>query len=146
MPIRFQVLPEELEGRVKKAFRALAKGKIIDVQGTKFFFKYFFERLKPMYRDKPKEAKAIKAALQDQVVGLIVPKFVNVTLHIKTIDELIFTEGVAPKDPAMIFDDLHVLEEMILVKTSIADILINKRMNVRKMAKVLKWLAPITTV
>ena len=145
--IRFQVLPEELENRFRAAFNALKEGDLTDVQATKFFFKYFFQRLEPMYRDKPKVAQVIQDAVKNQIVGFIVhPNIVDVTLNIETISDLHFSKGVALKNPALIFDKLEDVIGIILTYISIPEALVKKKIQVRKMGKILRWLAPITTI
>jgi len=146
LALRFQILPEDLEARVKLALQALREGKISDIQAASFFFKYFFQRLYPMYRDTLEIATIIQDAVKNQIVGLIVPGLIDVTLHINTISDLQFTNGVNPKSPAMVFIDLQVVEEVILAKTNLAQALIQKKVKVKKLAEILKWLAPITTI
>lgn len=47
LAIRFQVLPDDLEARVKLALQALREGKITDIQATSFFFQILFPTLRP---------------------------------------------------------------------------------------------------
>lgn len=146
LAIRFQVLPPALEKRVKAALQALRDGHLTDIQATSFFFKYFFQRLAPMYRNNPQTAKTIQDAVKNQLVGLIVPNLIEVTLHITTLADLQFTKGVNPKSPAMAFADLQVVEDVILAKTTLVQGLIDKQVKVKKLAEILKWLAPISTI
>lgn len=146
LAIRFQVLPAALETRVKAALQALRDGKLTDIQATSFFFKYFFQRLAPMYRDTPQIAKTIQEAVKNQLVGLVVPNLIDVTLHINTITDLQFTRVVAIKSPNMAFADLQVVEDIILAKTTLPQALIDKRMKVKKLGDILRWLAPISTI
>ena len=146
LALRFQVLPNDLEERVKQALQGLRDGKISDIQAASFFFKYFFQRLDPMYRDTPEIATIIQEAVKNQIVGLIVPDLIDVTLHINTISDLQFTKGVNPKSPTMAFIDLQVVEDVILAKTNLAQALIEKKVKVKKLAEILRWLAPITTI
>lgn len=144
--IRFQVLPEELETRFRSALKALEEGTMTDLKAVEFFFKYFFQRLDPMYRDNPKVAQIIKEAVKKQIVGFIVPKLIDVTLDIETISDLRFTKGVSPRSPALIFSDLDSVVEIVLARTTFVEILIAKKLKVKKMAKILRWLAPISTI
>lgn len=146
MAIRFQSLPEELEKRVKLALGAIVEGNLTDIQAASFFFKYFFQRLNPMYNDTPKTAEIIQEAVKDQNVGLIVPKFIDVTMHINTITDLVFTNGVAFKTPSLTFADLKVVEDIILAHTTLPEALMAKRIKIKKLADILKWLAPISTI
>ena len=125
--IRFQVLPEELEVRVKTALKALVDGKITDIQVAMFFFKYFFQRLEPMYRDNQSAANTIQEAVKNQFVGLIVPNLVEVTLYINTIDDMEFTKGVAFKTPILDFKNLQVVEDVVLARITLAETLMNKK-------------------
>lgn len=99
-----------------------------------------------MYRDTQETATIIQEAVKNQVVGLIVPDLIDVTLHIINISDLQFTKGVSPKSPAMAFIDLQVVEDVILAKTNLAQALIEKKVKVKKLADILRWLAPITTI
>ena len=146
LAIRFQILPAALETRVKAALQALRDGHLTEIQATSFFFSYFFQRLAPMYRNNPQTAKIIQDSVKNQVVGLIVPNLIDVTLHITTISDLQFTKGVNPKSPAMGFADLQVVEDVILAKTTLVQALIDKKVKVKKLAEILKWLAPISTI
>lgn len=146
LAIRFQVLPTTLEKRVKAALQALRDGKLTDIQATSFFFKYFFQRLDPMYQDAPQIAKTIQEAVKNQIVGLIVPSLIDVTLHINTIADLQFTKGVPLKSPSMAFADLQVVEDVILAKTPLPQALIEKKVKVKKLGDILRWLAPISTI
>ncbi len=144
--ILFQVLPDDLERRVKTALQALRDGNITDIEAASFFFNYFFQRLEPMYRNNPKAAQVIQESVKQQEIGLIVPNLVEVTLHIKTISELSFTKGVNPKSPAMIFNALQVVEDILLAKTTLSQALIENKIKIKKMANILRWLAPIATI
>lgn len=146
MAIRFQSLPEDLENRVKLALGALVEGNLTDIQAASFFFKYFFQRLDPMYMDTPKVAEIIREAVKNQDVGLVVPKYIDVTMHINTITDLVFTNGVAYKTPALTFADLKVVEDIILAYTTLPEALMAKKIKIKKLADILKWLAPIATV
>jgi hypothetical protein len=146
LAIRFQVLPAALEKRVKAALQALRDGQLTDIQATSFFFSYFFQRLAPMYRDVPQIAKTIQEAVKNQLVGLVVPNLIDVTLNISTITDLQFTKGVNPKSPTMSFADLQVVEDVILAKTTLPQALIDKKVKVKKLAEILRWLAPISTI
>jgi len=146
LAIRFQVLPEDLEIRIKSALQALKIGRISDVQATSFFFKYFFQRLDPMYRHTPEIASTIQKAVENQGVGLIVPDLIEVTLHINTINDLQFAKGVNIKSPAIAFLNLQIVEDVILAKTNLAQALIEKKVKVKKLAEILRWLAPITAI
>ncbi|MDD1777548.1 MAG: hypothetical protein LUQ65_05210 [Candidatus Helarchaeota archaeon] len=146
LAIRFQVLPATLETRVKAALQALRDGHLTDIQAMSFFFKYFFQRLAPMYRDAPQIARTIQEAVKNQLVGLVVPNLVDVTLHITTITDLQFTRGVPPKSPSMGFADLQVVEDVILAKTTLPQALIEKKVKVKKLGDILRWLAPISTI
>ncbi len=146
MAIRFQVLPEELENRVKSVLNGLVEGKLTDIQMASFFFKYFFQRLDPMYKDTPKIAQTIQDAVKNQDVGLIVPKLIEVTMHINTISDMVFTNGVGYKTPSLSFADLQVVEEVILARINLPEALIAKKIKIKKLGKILKWLAPIATI
>ncbi|MHA1651007.1 MAG: hypothetical protein ACTSYB_12500, partial [Candidatus Helarchaeota archaeon] len=77
--ILFQVLPDDLERRVKTALQALRDGNITDIEAASFFFNYFFQRLEPMYRNNPKAAQVIQESVKQQEIGLNVPNLVEVT-------------------------------------------------------------------
>lgn len=146
MSIRFQHLPLELEHRVKTALQALREGNLTDIQAASFFFRYFFQRLEPMYRDNPVAVKTIPAVVKSQEVGLVVPKLVDVTLQITTISDLKFSKGVGIKSPSMIFEDLQTVEDILLARTTLPQALVDKKIKVKKLASILKWLAPIATL
>ncbi len=146
LAIRFQSLPEELENRVKMALQAVVERKLTDVQAAAFFFKFFFQRLEPMYKDTPDIAKAIKAGVQNQLVGLIVPKLIDVTMQINNISDLQFTNGVLFKTPSMTFNDIQVVADIILAHITLPEALMAKKLKVKKLANILQWLAPIATI
>lgn len=146
MAIRFQELPEEMEKRVKLALGAIVKGTLTDIQAASFFFRYFFQRLDPMYEDTPKIAQTIQEAVKNQDVGLVVPKLIDVTMHINTISDLNFANGVGYKTPSLNFADLQVVEDIILAHITLPEALIAKKIKIKKLAKILKWLAPMATI
>lgn len=144
--VRFQILPEETERRVKIALKGLTDGKMTDIEGATIFFKYFFLRLKPMYRNTPTIANTIEKALQNQQVGLIVPNIVDVVLQINTINDLQFKNGVTIKTPSLVFKKLQVIEEVLLGYTTFPEMLIAKKLRIKKLGKILKWMAPIAAI
>ena len=137
---------EETERRVKIALKGLTDGKMTDIEGATIFFKYFFLRLKPMYRDTPKIANTIEKALQNQQVGLIVPNVVDVVLQINTINDLQFKNGVTIKTPSLVFEKLQVIEEVLLGYATFPEMLIAKKLRIKKLGKILKWMAPIAAI
>jgi hypothetical protein len=146
LAIRFQVLPPDLELRVKTALQALVDGKMTDLEAGAFFFKFFFNRLDPMYRENPPVANTIKEAVKNQLVGLQVPNLVDITLNITTISDLNFAKGIAFKTPTMIFNDIKVVEDIILAHSTLPQVLMEKKLKIKKLADILKWLAPIATI
>ncbi|NVM55650.1 MAG: hypothetical protein HWN66_18265 [Candidatus Helarchaeota archaeon] len=144
--ILFQVLPADLEKRVKTALQALRDGILTDIQVISFFFKYFFERLEPMYRNNPIAANAIQESVKNQEIGLVVHRLVDVTMYINTLSDLKFENGVALKIPSLVFDKLQVIEDILLAHTTLTQILVDKKVKVKKLATILRWLAPITTI
>ncbi len=144
--VKFQILPEETERRVKIALKALVDGKMTDIKGASIFFKYFFLRLKPMYHDTPTIANTIEKAVQNQQIGLVVPNVVDVVLQINTINDLQFKNGVTIKTPTLTFEKLQIIEEILLGYATFPEMLIAKKLKIKKLAKVLKWMAPIAAI
>jgi hypothetical protein len=100
-----------------------------------------------MYRDNPKAEQVIKDAVKGQTVGFIVePNLVDATLHIETISDLRFTKGVAQRSPALIFPKLDNVVDIILTYVTIPEAMVKKYLKIRKMGKILRWLAPIATI
>jgi hypothetical protein len=126
--------------------KALVDGKMTDIEGASIFFKYFFLRLKPMYHDAPVIAHTIEKAVQNQQIGLVVPKIVDVVLHINTINDLQFKNGVTIKTPTLVFEKLQVLEKILLGYTTFPEMMIAKKLKIKKLAKILKWMAPIAAI
>ncbi|MHA1267194.1 MAG: hypothetical protein ACTSRS_18290 [Candidatus Helarchaeota archaeon] len=146
LAIRFQKLPPALENRVTTALTALAEGKLSDIQAASFFFNYFFQRLEPMYRDNPKTAQMIQDAVKNQNIRMIIPKLVDVTLHINAISDLEFTNKVNLKTPSMTFGELQVIEDILLARKMLTEALMENKIKIKKMADILRWLAPIATL
>ncbi len=58
----------------------------------------------------------------------------------------VFKKGIALKSSAMDFKDLQVVEDIILAHITLPEALIAKKVKVKKLANILKWLAPISTL
>jgi hypothetical protein len=140
---RFQPLTEELEERAKKAITAFKDNDVTDVQMVTFFFKYFFTRLEPLYKMYPKQAGQVRNTVKDLVFGVRVPKAVNVTVSVKNINEITVVKDTSPKNPVILFDSVKTVELITLAKYSMIQAFLDKKLQVKKLVKILKWLAPI---
>jgi hydrogenase-4 membrane subunit HyfE len=144
--IRFPTLPSELEKRVRTATRAFLDKAVSDIAMVRFFFQYFFERLEPMYQDTPKVAQSIKKVLTNQQFAIVVPRLVEVTVFTKSVSELNFKQGVDVKDPTITFDGLKTVLYIILSNTTIFKAYMDKKLKIKKVPEILKWLAPIAAI
>ena len=143
MGIKFVPLPEHLQQRVINVMRKVESGEIAPDIGGKFFMDYFSQRLGIILDNYP-DTEKLEQAAKGQQLALIIKDSVDyrATFGDKVTD---FTAvpGSKPTDPAMIFLDMDTFLDVVLCKKDLLRAGIEKKVEVRKMAKLLKWMAPI---
>ena len=143
MGIKFVPLPEYLQQRVINVMKKIESGELDPGFGGKFFMKYFSQRLGIIIDNHPNTEKLHEAA-KGQQLALIIKDSVDyrATFGDKVTD---FTAepGSKPSDPAMIFYEMDTFLDVILSKKDLLRAGIEKKLEVRKMAMLLKWMAPI---
>jgi len=144
--IRFPRLSEDLEHRVRRAIKSFVEKSLSDVQMVQFFFQYFFQRIELMYQDHSKVAQDINKALANQHFSIIVPKLVEVTVSTNSTFELSFIHGIDIKAPAITFDGLKTVLDIILSNTTIFKAYMDKQLKIKKFPEILRWLAPIAVL
>jgi hypothetical protein len=144
--IRFPPLYNELEQRIRVVTRAFIEKVISDVQVIKFFFQYFFQRLELMYENDAKLTRMIQKVLYQQQFAIIVPRLVEVTVIINSIKDLDFKRGADVKDPSITFDSLKTVLDIFFSNTTILKAYTDRKLKIKKIPEILKWLAPISSI
>ncbi|NVM54768.1 MAG: hypothetical protein HWN66_13785 [Candidatus Helarchaeota archaeon] len=144
MGIKFVPLPEPLQKRVTRVMRGVENGEIDPDYGGELFMKYFSQRIGIIANNSPHSEKLHQAA-KDQRLALIIKG--TAIDHVATfgnkITELIIEKKSKLSDPAMIFNHMDVFLDVILSKKDLLRAGIEKQVEVRKMAQLFKWMAPI---
>lgn len=140
---KFVPLPEELQERVIRVMKKIENGEIDPDLGGEFFMKYFAQRLGIIADNHPNSALFHQAA-KGQRLALIIKGCIDYSAVFgDKITEFTAVKGSKPSDPAMIFNDMDTFLDVILNKKDLMRAGVEKKVEVRKMAPLFKWIAPI---
>ena len=143
MGIKFVPLPEWLQERVTNVMRKIEAGEIDPSFGGKFFMNYFSQRLGIILENYPDSAELEKAAKGQRFAVIIKGSVDYYATFGDKITDFTTAPGSKPSDPAMIFYDMDTFLDVILSKKELLRAGFEKKLEVRKMAKMLRWMAPI---
>ncbi|MHA1265684.1 MAG: hypothetical protein ACTSRS_10680 [Candidatus Helarchaeota archaeon] len=142
--IKFVPLPESLQKRVTKVMKKIENGEIDADWGSQLFMWYFAQRLSIIANNDPNSQKFHQAAKGKRLALVIKRTGID---HVATFGEKIteFTveKGSKLSDPAMIFKNMDVFLDVILNRKDLMRAGMEKLVEVRKMANLFKWMAPI---
>jgi len=150
--IKFVPMPPDVQKRIIKVIRRIEAGEIDPEFGANFFMNYFVGRLKIIADNHPKSEKLHQLA-KGQRFALIVKKETGENLIEHTaligdrIDEFKYKAGVIGKDvPSIIFEDVDTFLDVLLNKKEMMQAISEKKMNITKISKLLRWMAPILSL
>jgi len=140
---KFVPLPEALQKRVIKVMKKIESKEIDPDFGGQLFMKYFAQRLAIIADNHPNSALFHKAA-KGQRMALIIKGSIDYSAAFgDKITEFTSEKGSKLSDPAMIFNDMDIFLDVILNKKDLMRAGVERKVEVRKMAPLFKWVAPI---
>jgi len=142
-------MPPDVQERIIKVIRKIEKGEIDPEHGARFFMNYFVGRLTIIADNHPKSEYLHKLA-QGQRFALVV-NTANGGVIIKhtaqigdRINDFKYKPGIIGKDTlAIIFSDVDTFLDVLLNKKEMMQAIVEKKLNITKISKLLKWMAPI---
>jgi hypothetical protein len=140
---KFVQLPEELQKRVIRVMKKIESHEIDPDVGGEFFMNYFAQRLGIIADNHPNSALFHQAAKGQHLVLIIKGCIDYSAVFGDKITEFTAQRGSKPSDPAMIFNDMDTFLDVILNKKDLMRAGVEKKVEVRKMAPLFKWMAPI---
>ncbi|MHA1650762.1 MAG: hypothetical protein ACTSYB_11255 [Candidatus Helarchaeota archaeon] len=144
MGIKFVPLPESLQKRVTRVMKKIEAGEINPDWGSQLFMKYFAQRLSIIADNDPNSEKFHKAAKGKRLALIIKGSGID---HVATfgnkITEFTVEKNSKLSDPAMIFNNMDIFLDIILSKKDLMRAALNKEVEIRKLADLFKWMAPI---
>ncbi|MBD3228792.1 MAG: hypothetical protein GF329_11455 [Candidatus Lokiarchaeota archaeon] len=146
--LKFVPMPKDIQERIIKIIRAIEREEIDAEYGASFFMNYFVGRLTLIADNHPKSEKLHKLA-KDQKFALVVKKpdgyLIKHTAIIgDRINDFEYKAGVKSREiPAIVFKDVDIFLDVLLNKKEMMQAIAEKKLELTKMSKLLKWMAPI---
>jgi len=144
MGIKFVPLPEALQQRVIRIMKKIEAGKIDSDWGSQLFMEYFAQRISIIADNSLHKEKLHKMVNGKRLALIIKGSDID---HVATFKEKITEFDVKRasqlKDPAMIFNSMDIFLEVILSKKDLMRAILDKEVEIRKLAELFKWMAPI---
>ena len=142
--IKFVPLPEPLQKRLTNVMKKVESGEIDADWGGELFMHYFSQRLGIIANSSPHYEKLHKAAKGQRFALIIKGTDINHTAILgDTITDFTIEKPSKLSDPAMIFINMDIFLEVILSKKDLMRAGLDKQVEVRKMAQMFKWMAPV---
>lgn len=146
--IKFVPMPQEIQERIIRIIRAIESEEIDAEYGANFFMNYFVGRLTIIADHHPKSEKLHKLAKGEQFALVVKKSGGYLIKHTATIGDRIndfeYKAGVKSRDiPAIVFKDVDIFLDVLLNKKEMMQAVAEKTMEITKISKLLKWMAPI---
>ncbi|TFG05453.1 MAG: hypothetical protein EU536_01755 [Promethearchaeota archaeon] len=142
--IKFVPLPEPLQQRVTKVMKKIETGEIDPDWGGQLFMWYFTQRLSIIADNDPNSANFHQAAKGKRLALIIKGSGIDhVAIFGDRITEFTVEKPSKFSDPGMIFKTMDVFLDVILSRKDLMRAGMEKLVEVRKMAPLFKWMAPI---
>ncbi len=144
MGIKFVRLPVPLQERLTKVMRKVESGEIDSDWGSQLFMKYFAQRLGIIVDNSPNSDILHQAAKGMRLVLIIKGTKIDHTATFgDKVTQFTIERGSKLNDPAMIFMNMDTFLDVILSRKDLMRAGVEKKVEVRKMANLFKWMAPI---
>jgi hypothetical protein len=145
--IRFVKLPKPLQERLTRVMKAIEKGIVDPDWGGELFLKYFAYRFGIIAERSP-HADQIYQAAKGMHLGLIIKGTAinHLATFGDTISEIIIERNCKLSDPTMIFNNMDIFLDVILSRKDLLRAGIEKQVEIRKMAVLFKWMAPVVAL
>jgi hypothetical protein len=144
MGIKFVPLPVPLQERVTRVMKKIEKGEIDPDWGSQLFLKYFSQRIAIIAENSPHREELEQSAKGKRLALIIKGSDID---HAATfgnnLSEFTVERPSKISDPAMIFNNMDIFLDVILSRKDLMRAGIEKQVEVRKMAQLFKWMAPI---
>ncbi len=139
----FNELTPELRERGLRFFKDIENKVVTGQTAAEFFFRYFFQRLKVMFADEPEKLDIITNNSFDSSCMFAVRGLFDVTVYLKSFDEIIVTEKFLPKTAKLTFDNIWTVFAVISSDLTFVQAVIEKKVKIDRLADLAKIFAPI---
>ncbi|MHA1359789.1 MAG: hypothetical protein ACTSRC_16870 [Candidatus Helarchaeota archaeon] len=143
LSMTFNKLTPELRERGKRFFRDIEQKKVSGKIAAELFFKYFFKRLKIMFKDEPEKLDIISQYSLGKTCMFAVRHLFQVTAHLKSFDEIPVTDQFDRTAPQLTFDNIWTVFDIITSDLTFIDAVLKKKVKIDKMAALAKIFSPI---
>jgi len=139
----FNPLTPELRERGIRFFKAIENQSVTGLIAAQFFFRYFFQRLKLMFKGEPDKIDYIAKNSMNRKCVLAVKNLFQVTVFLKSFDEIPVDEIPDYKAPKLTFEDIWIVFAIIASDLTLMQALLDKKVRIDKMAELAKIFIPI---
>jgi len=139
----FNELTPELRERGIQFFQAIENKSITGLIAAQFFFRYFFQRLRLMFNGEPDKLEYIASNSMNRKCSLAVRGLFQVTVFLKTFDEILVDETPDYKIPKFTFDNIWTVFAIIASDITLMQSILDKKVKIDKMAELAKIFIPI---
>ena len=145
--IRFVRLPVPLQERLTKVMRKVESGEIDPDWGSQLFLRYFAQRLGIIVNNSSKRDYLNSIAKGMRLALIIKGTNINHTATFgDTVTQITIERGSKLSESAMIFMNMDIFLDVILSRKDLMRSSIEKKVEIRKVAHLFKWMGPIAAM
>lgn len=139
----FNPLTPELRERGIRFFKAIENKSVTGLIAAQFFFRYFFQRLKLMFKGESDKLDYIAKNSMNRTCVLAVKNLFQVTVFLKSFEEILVSETPDYKAPKLTFEDIWIVFAIIASDLSLMQAILDKKVRIDKMGELAKIFIPI---
>jgi len=139
----FNPLTPEIRERGIRFFKAIENKSVTGLIASQFFFRYFFQRLKIMFKGEPDKIDYIAKNSMNRKCVLAVKNLFQVTVFLKSFDEIPVDEIPDYKAPKLTFENIWIIFAIIASDLSLMQAILDKKVRIDKMGELAKIFIPI---
>ena len=139
----FNPLTPAIRERGIRFFKAIENKSVTGLVAAQFFFRYFFQRLKLMFKGEPDKLDYIAKNSMNRKCVLAVKNLFQVTVFLKSFDEIPVDEIPDYKAPKLTFEDVWIVFAIIASDLTLMQAILDKKVKIDKLADLAMIFIPI---